>query len=132
MQKVLDFLAANPVFQLATVDGDKARCRPFGFHVVDGGKLYFFTGEGKNVWKQLQAKPWFELSVSNDKGEWMRLSARAVFDTRNELVEKSFGMMPMLRDIYGEGGVMKPAMFYAADGEVTFADMQGNSETTAL
>lgn len=132
MQKVLDFLAANPVFQLATVDGEKARCRPFGFHIVDGGRLYFFTGVGKNVHRQLNEKPWFELSVSNDKGEWMRLSARAVFDTKPELVEKSFEMMPMLRDIYGEGGKMKPAMFYAADGEVTFADMQGNSQTLPL
>lgn len=132
MKKVLEFLAENPVFQLATVDGEKARCRPFGFHLEDEGRLYFFTGEGKNVYLQLQKNPWFELSVSNNKGEWMRLSAKAVFDTKRELVEQSFAMMPMLKDIYGEGGMMKPAMFYAAEGEVTFADMQGNSQTLPL
>lgn len=131
MKKVLDFLAANPVFQFATVDGDKARCRPFGFHMVENGRLYFITGEAKDVCRQLKANPAFELSVSNDKGQWLRLSGRAVFDTTPALLEKAFGMMPMLRDIYGSGGA-KAAMFYADQAVATLADMQGKSETVKL
>lgn len=132
MQKVLDFLAANPVFQFATVDGDKARCRPFGFHMVENGKIYFTTGETKDVAKQLKANPNFELSTSNDKGAWLRLRGKAVFDTRPELVEKAFTMMPMLRDIYGKENSPKIALFYAADAEAILADMSGKSETIKL
>lgn len=132
MQKVLDFLAANPVFQLATVDDGKARCRPFGFHLVDNKRIYFITGDAKKVCRQLKANPYFELSVSNDKGEYMRLSGKAVFDTRQELLDRAFEMMPMLKDIYGPGGPAKPAMFYADEGEALIADMQGRAETIKL
>lgn len=129
MKKVVDFLEANPVFQLATVDGDQPRARPFGFHMVDNGRIYFITGEAKDVCRQLKANPKFELSVSNDKGQWLRLRGKAVFDTRQELVEKAFVAMPMLRDIYGSAGGPKAAMFYADQAEAILADMQGNCET---
>lgn len=129
MQKVLDFLAANPVFQLATVEGDQPRNRPFGFHMVEGGKMYFITGEEKKVAKQLKANPRFEISTSDASGNYMRLTARAVFDTRPELVEKAFAMMPMLKEIYGHAGGPKAAMFYADQAEALIADMTGKSET---
>lgn len=132
MQKVLDFLAANPVFHLATMEGDQPRNRPFGFHMVDNGRLYFTTGEGKKVWHQLRANPKFEISVSNDKGQWLRLSGTAVFDTRPELVGKTFEIMPMLKDIYGPGKGAVAALFYADKAEATLADMSGNNETIKL
>lgn len=132
MQKVLDFLAAVPVFQFATVDGDKPRNRPFGFHMVEDGKIYFTTGETKDVAKQLKANPNFELSTCNDKGEWLRLRGRAVFDTRPELVEKAFRLMPMLKDIYGRADGPKIALFYAEEAEAILADMTGKSETIKL
>lgn len=129
MQKVLDFLAANPVFHLATVEGDQPRNRPFGFHMVENGKLYFITGEEKKVARQLKANPRFELSASDAQGRYMRLTAQAVFDTTPELVEKAFQAMPMLRDIYGSVGGPKAAMFYAGQAEALIADMTGKSET---
>lgn len=132
MQKVLDFLAANPVFQLATVEGDQPRVRPFGFHLVDNGRIYFITGEPKKVCRQLYANPRFELSVSNDKGQWLRLSGKAVFDTKPELVAKAFEMLPMLKDIYGHPNSPKAIMFYAGEAVAVLADMQGNSETIKL
>lgn len=130
MQKVVDFLTANPVFQFATVEGDQPRVRPFGFFMVVDGKMYFTTGEGKKVANQLQANPKFEFSACNDKAEWLRVSATAVFDTRPELVEKAFQAMPMLRDIYGKAdqGGPKMLLFYAANAEATIADMTGKSE----
>lgn len=132
MQKVLDFLKDNPVFQLATIDGDQPRARPFGFHMVVNGRLYFITGEAKKVCKQLKANPKFELSVSDAQGRWLRLSGVAVFDTTPELVEKAFAVMPTLKDIYGSAGGPKPALFYVDKGEAVLADMSGNSETIKL
>ena len=132
MQKVLDFLAANPVFQLATVEGDQPRCRPFGFHMVADNRIYFITGEAKDVAKQLRANPKFELSACDSQGRYMRLHGSAVFDTRPELVEKAFAMMPMLKDIYGNAGGPKAAMFYADKAEALIADMAGGSETIKL
>ena len=131
MQKVVDFLTANPVFQFATVEGDQPRVRPFGFFMVEEGRMYFTTGEGKKVANQLHANPKFEFSTCNDKGEWLRVSATAVFDTRPELVEKAFKIMPMLKDIYSNAdkGGPRIVMFYADKAEAVLADMRGKSET---
>lgn len=59
----------------------------------------------------------------------MRLSAKAVFDTRPELVAKAFELAPMLKDIYGSANGPQPAIFYADQAEADFVDMQRNNET---
>ena len=42
MQKIVEFLQANPVQYLATVGRDgKAKCRPFMFCFEQDGKLWF-------------------------------------------------------------------------------------------
>ncbi len=132
MQKVLEFLRENPVFQLATVEGDQPRVRPFGFHMVENGKLYFITGAHKDVCHQLKANPKFELSVANAKGQWLRLHGKAVFDDNAAMAEKAFAVMPDLKAIYSQPGGAKAAMFYAAEAEAVLADMQGHSEKIKL
>ena len=48
MQKVVEFLQANPVQYLATVGRDgKAKCRPFMFCFEQDGKLWFCTKQNK-------------------------------------------------------------------------------------
>mgnify|MGYP000863286791 CR=1 FL=1 len=47
MNKVVEFLNANPVQYLATVGRDgKAKCRPFMFAGELDGKLWFCTNNG--------------------------------------------------------------------------------------
>ena len=41
MSTALEYLKANPVFHIATVEGTKARVRPFAFSMKREGKLYF-------------------------------------------------------------------------------------------
>ena len=56
MQKVVEFLQANPVQYLATVGRDrKAKCRPFMFCFEQDGKLWFCTNNTKDVYKDLQS-----------------------------------------------------------------------------
>ena len=50
MNKVVEFLNANPVQYLATVGRDgKAKCRPFMFAGALDGKLWFCTNNTKDV-----------------------------------------------------------------------------------
>ncbi len=52
MEKVVEFLQANPVQYLATVGRDgKAKCRPFMFCFEKDGKLWFCTNNQKDVYK---------------------------------------------------------------------------------
>jgi uncharacterized pyridoxamine 5'-phosphate oxidase family protein len=66
MSKVSEFLTANPVQYLATVSLDgKAKCRPFMFSFEKDGKLWFNTGNFKDVYKELQNNPNIQISVSS-------------------------------------------------------------------
>ncbi|MDR3211584.1 MAG: pyridoxamine 5'-phosphate oxidase family protein [Planctomycetota bacterium] len=125
---VFDFLAANQVFYLATLEGNQPRVRPFGFNLVENNRLYFITGGSKNVARQLHANPRFELSTANAKGEWLRLAATAVFDTTPELLEKAFQHMPPLRERYGKPDSPKVEMFYASQVVATLEDMNGRKD----
>ena len=81
MNKVAAFLNANPVQYLATVGRDgKAKCRPFMFAGELGGKLWFCTNNQKDVYKDLQANPYTEISVSSPEYAWIRLHGKAVFE----------------------------------------------------
>ena len=54
MNKVVEFLNANPVQYLATVGRDgKAKCRPFMFAGELDGKLWFCTNNTKDVYKEM-------------------------------------------------------------------------------
>ena len=57
MNKVVEFLNANPVQYLATVGRDgKAKCRPFMFAGELDGKLWFCTNNTKDVYKDLHLR----------------------------------------------------------------------------
>ena len=61
LNKIVEFLNANPVQYLATVGRDgKAKCRPFMFAGELDGKLWFCTNNQKDVYKDLQANPYTE------------------------------------------------------------------------
>lgn len=54
IEKVNDFLTQAGIFYLSTVDGDKPKCRPVAFHMLMDDRLYFGTGDFKEVYKQIQ------------------------------------------------------------------------------
>ena len=53
-ERIDEFMNEAKVFFLATVDGDKPKNRPLGFHLLKDGKLYFGVGNFKDVYKHLQ------------------------------------------------------------------------------
>ena len=62
MNKVIEFLNANPVQYLATVGRDgKAKCRPFMFAGEMDGKLWFCTNNQKDVYKDMLENPELKL-----------------------------------------------------------------------
>ena len=78
MNEVVKFLQENPVQYLATVGRDgKAKCRPFMFAGEMDGKLWFCTNNRKDVYKDMQANPHVEVSVSSPSYAWIRLHGEA-------------------------------------------------------
>ena len=84
MKKIIDFLIANPVQFLATVGLDgKPKVRPFQFMLEEEGKLWFCTGNKKDVYAELQKQPYIELSVTSSDNAWLRLSAKVKFENNH-------------------------------------------------
>ena len=53
IEKVDEILTKAEVFYLSTVDGEKPKVRPLGFHLLYEDKIYFGVGTFKEVYKQM-------------------------------------------------------------------------------
>ena len=114
MNEVIKFLQENPVQYLATVGRDgKAKCRPFMFAGELDGKLWFCTNSQKDVYKDLQANPYTEISVSSPEYAWVRLHGKAVFE--NNMAAKAMSLSNPIFEV-----------FYLEDAHGAIADFSGN------
>ncbi len=120
MSTAYDFIKANQVFHIATVDGKKARVRPFGFIMKWDNKLYFCTNKTKDVYKQMVKNPDVEISSMGTGGQWMRLCGRTVFDDGREAKAQAFKESAMLLNLYPKGADDAIFVtFYLADAQAT-------------
>ncbi len=128
MDEVLKFLKDNQTFYLATVDGTVPKVRPFGFVMNYEGKLYFGTNNQKNVYKQLKANPYCEMSTTSSTGEWLRLKGEAVFNTNKASKQAALASAPALSRMYNvDDSIFE--VFYIKNAEATFSNMKGESRT---
>jgi len=65
-QQILEFLNANPDFQLATVEGNIPHVRTLMLHKADETGIYFMVGKFKDVYRQLSLNPNIELCFHKD------------------------------------------------------------------
>ncbi len=99
----IEYLKANPVFHIATVDGTKARVRPFGFSMMRNGKIYFGTNNTKEVYKQLSSNPDIEISDMGNDGTWLRIRGRVAFDDSRDAKVQAFSESANLLKVYPKG-----------------------------
>ncbi len=66
-EEILEFATKNPVFSLATIDGNQPRVRMIMLYKADADGIIFCTGRNKAVCKQLQSNPATELCFYNAK-----------------------------------------------------------------
>ena len=126
MKKVVEFLQENPVQYLATVSLDeKAKCRPFMFCFEREEKLWFCTGNFKEVYKELQANPYVQISVSSPTYQWIRLSGKAVFVDDRTIKEAALEN-PIVKGNYQTADNPAFEVFYLEDLHGVIADFSGN------
>jgi len=103
MNTAFEFIKASPVYHIATVDGTKARVRPFGFIMKRNDTLYFCTNKTKDVYKQLRQNPDIEISDMGSNNTWLRIRGRIAFDETREAKVQAFEQSPNLLRIYPKG-----------------------------
>ena len=64
-KEILEFVTKNPVFSLATTDGNQPHVRTIMLYKADENGIIFCTGRDKAVHRQLQANPAAELCFYN-------------------------------------------------------------------
>ena len=130
---VLEYLKANPIFHLATVDGNKARVRPFGFVMKRHNKLYFSTNNTKDVCRQLVKYPDIEISDMGADGTWLRVRGKIAFDDSHEAKVQAFEESAKLRELYPKGAEDETFVtFYFAEAEATLSSFTGAPKTIPL
>lgn len=126
MQTVVKFLQENPVQYLATVGRDgKAKCRPFMFSFEKGGKLWFNTGNQKDVYKDMQENPNIEICISSPEFQWIRISGKAVFVDDRAIKEAALEN-PIVKGNYQTPDNPVFEVFYLEDAHAVLADFSGN------
>jgi len=126
MDKVVEFLTKNPVQYLATVGRDgKAKCRPFMFSFEKEGKLWFNTGNQKDVYKDMQENPNIEICISSPEYAWLRVHGKAVFVDSKEIKEAALEN-PIVKGNYQTADNPTFEVFYLEDPHGIIADFSGN------
>ncbi|MDD6188341.1 MAG: pyridoxamine 5'-phosphate oxidase family protein [Clostridiales bacterium] len=129
VERVEAYLQEAGTFFYATCDGNKPRVRPFGFHMVYNGKLYFGMGKQKESFKQTVANENFEICAVKPDMTWIRIRGTAVLDDSAETMAKVFEVSPHLTNLYNEqtGNVL--GNFYIKDGYAEITSMSGSFES---
>ena len=110
IEKVNAFLDKAQVFYLLTTDGDQPKGRPFGFHMLSDGRLYFGCGTFKSVFRQLNANPKVEV-LALDGDTFLRYDGVAKVVKDDALLEKVRAAMPQIMDLYDKNG-WEMGLFY--------------------
>ena len=131
MKEILDYLNGI-TFYLATVDGNIPKVRPFGFVMEFEGKLYFATSNNRDVYRQLKANPNFEVCTASTKQSWIRISGKAVFDTRHEVLESVYDKSAFFKEKYEGESNPELSMFYIEDGSATFYNFDSSPRTVNI
>ena len=129
--EILDFLNANPVFHLATVEGHKPHVRGMLLYRADENGIIFHTAKMKDVHRQLTEDPNLELSFNNGNFEnliQVRISGAAELvedlDLKKEIVQEREFLKPWVE----QNGYGPLAVYRIKKGVATVWTMKTNFE----
>ena len=129
VERVEAYLKEAGTFYYATCDGNKPRVRPFGFHMIYNGKLYFGMGKQKESFKQTVENDNFEICAVKPDMTWIRIRGTAVLDDSAETMAKVFEVSPHLTNLYNEKTGHVLGNFYIKDGYAEITSMSGAFES---
>ncbi len=119
--KIDEILTKAEVFYLATVNGDKPKVRPLGFHLLFEDKIYFGVGTFKEVYKQLEANQNVEIAAW-DGEHFLRYYGVADLTKNEAVVQKAFELMPEIKEAYEANG-WEMGVFYLNDATAEIRNM---------
>ena len=127
--EILGFLNANPMFHLATVEGNRPHVRGMLLYRADENGLIFHTGKMKDIHRQLTGNPHVELCFNNGNFEnlvQIRVSGVAELvedlELKKEIVQKRDFLKPWVE----QNGYEPLAVYRIRKGVATVWTMRTN------
>lgn len=127
--EIFEFMNANPMFHLATMDGSKPRVRGLRLYRADENGIVFHTGKMKDLHKQLMENPQVEMCFINpDPQNLMQIRVSGVvelvedIELKKEIVEKRDFLKPWIE----QGGYDPLAVYRMKTGMGTIWRMSSS------
>lgn len=130
-EKVNEFLDRAGVWFFLTTDGTQPKGRPFRFHLLKDGIIYFGTGTFKNVFRQMKANPRVEV-LAVCENTFLRYDGEAIFEESDDLAAAVLANAPAMQKIYNDATGYKLGMFHLANGKVEICTATGQKEAFEL
>lgn len=128
INRINEFLDEAGVFFLASVDGNKAKCRPLGFHMEKYGRLYFAVGEHKDVFDQISKNHSVEIIAINADKTWLRYTGEAVFEVDPIYSNLALDYSPDLKAIYNDETKNTLKVFHLEYAKAALIKLNGETE----
>uniref|UniRef100_UPI0010A8F9FF pyridoxamine 5'-phosphate oxidase family protein n=1 Tax=Geomonas edaphica TaxID=2570226 RepID=UPI0010A8F9FF len=129
--EILAFLNSNPIFHMATADGDIPHVRGMLLYRADENGIVFNTGKIKDLYRQLDKNPRVELCFTNGIFEnliQVRISgtveALEDLDLKKEIVTKREFLKPWVEKV----GYEQLAVYVLKKGNATVWTMSTNTD----
>jgi pyridoxamine 5'-phosphate oxidase len=130
--QILEFLNLNPICFLATVDEDQPKVRCMVMYKADHNGLVFYTGDFKELYKQLQANPKVEICfISSDQRKQIRVCGEAEFLEELSIKEEIVNAHPFLKPRIQKQGLEQLIVFRVKHCKAALWSMATNFEPNA-
>ena len=133
-QTIVDYLTSIPAWYLATCEGDQPHVRPFSFAAVQDDRIWFCTATTKDVYRELEANPKFELTGWKSGSGWVIMRGRADLNDRaNEDVRRAgYEHMTGLGESYDGPEDETLTFFTVKDARAWICDIDGSWDPVEL
>ncbi len=127
-ETIVNYLTSIPAWYLATCEGDQPHVRPFSFAAEQDGRIWFCTATTKDVYRELEENPKFELTAWKPGSGWIILRGRAdLHDGANDEVRQAgYEHMVGLGESYDGANDPVLTFFSFTDAEAWICDIDGS------
>ena len=101
-ERIVRILRQAGVFFFATEDADQPNVRPFNAVMEYEDRLYFYTNNRKNAFRQMNENPKIELCAVISDDRWIRVRGTIMWDSRVEARRAMLEANPALKKMYTE------------------------------
>ena len=118
-EEILQFLNDNPLFSLATSDGNIPHVRTLRLHKANENGIYFMVGKFKDVYRQLSVNHYVELCFHSEEQQ-VRISGQIEnLDKDIELKQEILAARPFMARWIDQFGYKYMAVFRLRYGTAT-------------